>query len=80
MKADILRDMTRDELVNKMNDVEEELFNLTFKKRTKQLDNPLRIRFLRRDRARIITILDEDKKGIHQLAQSGELLPGKDKD
>lgn len=80
MKSDILRDMTRDELVNKQNEVEEEMFNLILKKRTKQLDNPLRIRFLRRDRARIITILDEDKKGLRQLAQSGELLPGKDKE
>ena len=45
----------------------EELFNLRFAASTRALDNPLRLRILKRERARIQTILREDKLGIRGL-------------
>ena len=59
MKAEKLRDMTEKELIEKMNDFKEELFNLRFQLATAQLENPLRIRAVRKDIARIKTILRE---------------------
>ncbi len=75
MKADNIRDLTLEEVHQRKSDVEEELFNLRLKKRTKELDNPLRMRLLRRDLARISTILREDKLGIRRLAESARILP-----
>lgn len=74
MKAQSIRDLTRDEVVQRRTEIEEELFNLVLKKRTKELDNPLRIRNLRRDLARINTILHEEELGLGKLAESGKLL------
>lgn len=72
MKIFQLRDFTKDELLQKKHELEEELFNLRLKKMTKQLENPLRLRNLRRDVARINTILNEDEKGIRRLAGESE--------
>ncbi|MFH2054378.1 MAG: 50S ribosomal protein L29 [bacterium] len=74
MKADAIRDLTHDEVLHRQTEIEEELFNLVLKKRTKELDNPLRIRTLRRDLARIRTVLREEELGLRGLAQSGKLL------
>lgn len=59
MKADQLRDMTNDELNRKLSDLKEELFNLRFQLATGQLDNPMRVRAVRKDIARVKTILRE---------------------
>ena len=59
MKADQLRDMTNDELNRKLSDLKEELFNLRFQVATGQLDNPMRVRAVRKDIARVKTILRE---------------------
>ncbi|MCD6328604.1 50S ribosomal protein L29 [bacterium] len=45
-----------DELTNQENDLTKELFNLRFQKATGQIQNPLRLRTARRERARVITI------------------------
>jgi len=74
MKAEAIRDLTREEVLQRKSDIEEELFNLNLKKRTKQLDNPLRLRHLRRDLARVVTILTEDERGVRRLAESGKIL------
>jgi large subunit ribosomal protein L29 len=74
MKADSIRDLTHDEVEQRRSEIEEELFNLTLKKRTKELDNPLRIRSLRRDLARIMTVLREEELGVRKLAESDKLL------
>jgi large subunit ribosomal protein L29 len=79
MKADNIRDLTLEEVQQRKNDIEEELFNLRLKKRTKELDNPLRMRLLRRDLARISTILREDELGIRELAESAKILPDSSK-
>jgi large subunit ribosomal protein L29 len=68
LKTDVLRDLTREELMQKRHDIEEELFNLRLRKRVQEIVNPLRMRTLRRDLARIATILREDELQIHSVA------------
>lgn len=57
MKADKIRELTDEELVRKVSDYKEELFNLRFQVATGQLDNPMRIRDVRKNIARCKTIL-----------------------
>ncbi len=59
MKASKLRDMTSQELNNKLGDLKNELFNLRFQLATGQLENPMRIKSVKKDIARIKTILRE---------------------
>ena len=54
-----LRDMPDDELLIRLEGAKEELFNLRFQFATSQLDNPRRIKQVRHDVARILTILRE---------------------
>ena len=70
MKIQSLRDMTRDELLQKMHELKEEVFNLRMRQTLKELDNPLRLRTIRRDVARIETILTEDNIGIRKIIDS----------
>jgi len=58
-KAAELRDLPDDELMARVDSAKEELFNLRFQQATGQLDNPTRIREVRRDVARIATVLRE---------------------
>ena len=62
MKAKELRDMTVIELGSKLNELKGELFNLRFQLATGQLDNPVKLRFIRKDTARVKTILNEKQK------------------
>ena len=57
MKANKLRDMTSQELSQKLNDLKAELFNLRFQLATGQLENPLTIRTVKKDIARVKTII-----------------------
>lgn len=59
MKARELRELTDEELERKIAELKEELFNLRFQMVTGQLDNPMRIKLIRKDIARIKTILRE---------------------
>jgi large subunit ribosomal protein L29 len=74
MKVEVLRDLSRAEVLQKQVEIEEEIFNLRLKKKTKQAQNPVRERTLRRDRARILTILREDALGERQLAEGGRIV------
>jgi large subunit ribosomal protein L29 len=60
--ADEIRDLTDDELNEKIGQSQEELFRLRFRSATQQLENPSLIRKLRRDVARMKTILTEREK------------------
>jgi large subunit ribosomal protein L29 len=80
MKVDALRDLSRDEVLQKKIEIEEELFNLRLKKKTKQAQNPVRERTLRRDRARILTLLREDELGKRQFAEGSRLVLDKKKE
>ena len=59
MKANKYREMTDQELSAKLSDLKTEFFNLRFQKATGQLNNPLSIREVKRDIARVTTILKE---------------------
>ncbi|MCX6090901.1 MAG: 50S ribosomal protein L29 [Atribacterota bacterium] len=59
MKASELQNLTESELNQKLRDLRTELFNLRFQAITGQLGNPRRINFVKKDIARIKTILKE---------------------
>lgn len=64
MRAKELRDMTVEELEKKMNDTKDELFRLRFQLATGQLDNAMRIKEVRRNIARVKTVIREREIGI----------------
>lgn len=64
MTAAEIREMTDDEIRSRAGELQEELFRLRFRSATQQLENPALLRALRRDVARLKTILRE-----RQLAQ-----------
>lgn len=72
MKPREIRDMTKEEILTRKDELEKEMFNLRIRQGYKQIDNPLRLRTLRRDIARITTILYEDEKDIRSLEAKGE--------
>jgi large subunit ribosomal protein L29 len=57
--TDELRELPEDELQAKLTEAKEELFNLRFQLVTGQLDNPMRIKQVRKQVARILTVLRE---------------------
>ena len=59
MKAKEIRDMSASELEAKLKDLKQELFNLRFQHATKQLDNPLRLAQVKKDIARVKTVIRE---------------------
>ena len=73
LRPNQIRDMTIEEIEQRHNDVAEDLFNLNFRRSFQQIENPLKIRMLRRELARITTILHEHRLGLRELeATSGE--------
>jgi large subunit ribosomal protein L29 len=56
-----LRDLAHDELVEKLDEAKEELFNLRFQLATNQLDNSARIRAVKKEIARISTVIREQE-------------------
>ncbi len=59
MKADALRQMKEHQLREQLEADRQEMFNLRFRAATQQLDNPRRIREVRRNIARILTLLHQ---------------------
>ena len=59
-----LRELTDDELTDKLRESREELFNLRFQMATGQLDNNRRLRTVRQELARIYTVLRERELGL----------------
>ncbi len=59
MKIQELRELTQDELQQKLEDFQEEMFNLRFQKSMNRLENTNRICNVKRDIARINTLLSE---------------------
>lgn len=64
MKMQEIRDLSMQELEDKIKDLKEELFNLRFQNATNQLDNPMRIVSVKKDIARVKTVLKEKELGI----------------
>lgn len=61
MKAEDIREMTKDEMHAKLEELRIELFNLRFQKTKNLLDRTDRLRFVKRDIARVLTILKQDQ-------------------
>jgi len=59
MKVRELKELTNEELLKKKKDCKEEIFNLRFRHSTGQLENTARMKLLKKDIARIETILRE---------------------
>ncbi|MEO0161298.1 MAG: 50S ribosomal protein L29 [candidate division WOR-3 bacterium] len=78
MKVYELREKSRAELIEMLNGLYRELFNLRVRHATQQLPNPLRLRTIKKDIARIKTLLHEDELGIRKLIQS-KAIPTKGK-
>ncbi len=62
MKATELRTLSEAELLKKIDELKDELFNLRFKQATGQLENTARMKTVKKDIARIKTVLTEMKK------------------
>jgi large subunit ribosomal protein L29 len=63
MKANEVRKLSAEELKAKLVDLKKDLFFLRMQHATKQLDNPIRIAQVRKDIARVETILREQQLG-----------------
>ncbi len=59
MQARELRELTMDELEEKVKEMKEELFKLRFQLATRQLENPMRLREVRKSIARAKTVMRE---------------------
>ena len=64
MKANDLREMTTAELENKLSELKKDLFFLRMQHATNQLDNPLQINLVKKDIARIKTVIREKETAI----------------
>jgi large subunit ribosomal protein L29 len=69
LTAEDLRTQPEEELVTKLKEAKEELFNLRFQAATGQLETHGRLREVRREIARIYTVMRERELGIIQLAE-----------
>ncbi len=59
MRAEEIREMGKDDIVARIRELEEEQFRLKFRSGTEPLEDPLRLRVIRRDIARLKTVLRE---------------------
>jgi len=62
MKAAELRETTVEELRKKEQDLRKELFNLRFQQATGEIENPMRIRAIKKNIAKILTVITEKNK------------------
>ncbi len=59
MKAQEIRQLNADEIRQKLSDLKEEYFRLSFRHSVHKIDNPLQLRRMRKDIARCLTILEQ---------------------
>lgn len=67
-----LRELTEEELVTKLRESKEELFNLRFQMATGQLDNNRRLRTVRHEIARVYTVMRERELGLAAGPDAGD--------
>ena len=77
-KLESLRELTRAELEQKKNELADEQFNLRMRQSLKALDNPLRLRQIRKEIAKINTIMREDELNIKSLAKTKTSVLGEE--
>ena len=70
MRADEIREMGAEDITARINELQEERFRLKFRSATEPLEEPLRLRLIRKDIARLKTVLTEREKGIVREASS----------
>jgi large subunit ribosomal protein L29 len=75
MKADELRELDAGDLAEKLAESKEELFNLRFQNVTGQLDNHNRLGEVRRDIARIMTIMRERESAGEEVVEARPAAP-----
>ena len=68
MKRAELIELSKEQLSHKLAELNDEVFKLRMRRGTEELTNPLRLRVLRRDVARINTLLREEELGRRKLA------------
>ena len=61
MRADEIREMSKNDILARVKELEEERFRLRFRSATEPLEDPLRLRVIRRDLARLKTVLREQQ-------------------
>ncbi len=66
MKMDEIKQLPLEELKIRLRDIKEELGNLKFQLALRQLDNPLKVRSVRKDIARLRTVIHEHEMGLRQ--------------
>lgn len=66
MKTNEIKDMSTAELNEKLAELKQELFNLRFQHAVNQLDNPLRMKAVKKDIARIKTFLRQQESAVQQ--------------
>jgi len=71
MKASEARNLGNEELEDRLRDLREELFNFQFRLVTHQIENPIRMRHVRRDIARIMTVVRERELAAIRAARAG---------
>lgn len=73
MKADALRELSSEELIRKEKAFKKELFDLNYQRKTGNVEKPGRFRAVKRDIARILTILRErDLEGKKEVGNDGD--------
>jgi large subunit ribosomal protein L29 len=63
MKSQELKELSADELRTREKELADQLFKLRFQHKLGQLENPMKLRNIRREIARIKTVLDEKRRG-----------------
>ena len=66
MKREELKELSINELKSRLIEIQQELEELKFQKALQQLENPLQLRYLRKEIAQIKTVLNEFELGIRQ--------------
>lgn len=67
MRFQEISELSEEELVEKLKSAKEELFNLRFQHATGQLDNPMKIKAMRKEIARILTVKKQKELAIETL-------------
>ena len=70
MKISEIRNLNENDLKTKLKDLKSELFNLRFQLAINQLENPMRIRAVKKDIARVQTTICERKKELSEAVSN----------
>ncbi len=72
MKADKVRELDTKELENQARDITEQMFRLKFQMSMGQMDGVKKLRAIRKDRARMLTILKQREQAAQQPPREGK--------